>query len=153
MKNLHQTLTEQQILFPSPDFKIIVADGKARANEKAFHEEIEIKYFYQGTSTIMIDEDVIVTKPGDITIVNPFEIHSTINIGQESGKYISLILNIDFLKEQNPNGLDLRRELILKGQKFINRIENDKRLQTIIPRVFEEFKDKKENYKLLMICH
>lgn len=150
MKNKNETLTEQHILFPLSDFKIVVADGNMRAVEKAFHEEIEIKYFYQGTSTLMIDGDMIVAKPGDITVVNPFEVHSSVNIGYEDGKYISIILNLDFLKELNPNGLDLRRALITKGQKFCNHIINDKRLQTIALRVFEEVTGQKENYRLVV---
>ena len=48
---------------------------------------------------MMIDSDMIVAKPGDITIVNSFEVHSNVNIGYEDGKYISIILNLDFLKE------------------------------------------------------
>lgn len=150
MKKNLQTLTEQQIFFPSPDFKILVMDNTTRANDKAFHEEIEIKYFYQGTSPIMIDQNVILAELGDITVVNPFEIHSNVNIGPMDGRYISIILNVDFLKELNPNGLDLRRLLITKGHRFYNHIKENKRLQTIILRVFEEVKEQKDNYRLIV---
>lgn len=150
MKNKNETYTEQHIPFPLNDFKILVSDGKTRAIEKAFHEDIEIKYFYQGTSTLMIDSDVIVANPGDVTVVNPFEVHSNVNIGHVDGKYISVILNIDFLKELNPNGLDLRRALITKGQKFYNHITNNERLQTIILRVSNEIAEQKENYRLVV---
>lgn len=150
MKKKNESYTEQHILFPFSDFKILVLNSKARAIEKAFHEEIEIKYFYQGTSTLMINNDVIVANPGDITVVNPFEIHSNINIGHVGGKYISIILYIDFLRELNPSGLDLRHALITKGQKFYNHITNNVRLQTIMRRVFEEFTDQKVNYRLVI---
>lgn len=98
----------------------------------------------------MIDKNVIVAKPGDITIVNPFELHANVEIGQTQGKYISVILSIDFLKELSPNGLDLRRALILKGIKFNNHISNDERLQTIIKRVYDEITEEKENYRLVV---
>ena len=150
MKKIKQELSEQYIPFPLSDFKILVSDSKVRANEKAFHEEIEIKYFYEGVSTLIIDEDIIVANPGDITIVNPFEIHANVDIGQPDGKYLSIILNLDFLKELNPNGLDLRKAFVTSGKKLCNHIANNTRLQTIIKQVSEEIKHEKENYKLVV---
>ena len=150
MKKIKQELSEQHIPFPLSDFKILVSDSKVRANEKAFHEEIEIKYFYEGVSTLIIDEDIIVANPGDITIVNPFEIHANVDIGQPDGKYLSIILNLDFLKELNPNGLDLRKAFVTSGKKLCNHIVNNTRLQAIIKQVSEEIKHEKENYKLVV---
>lgn len=150
MKKIKEELSEQRISFPLNDFKILVSDSKVRANEKAFHEEIEIKYFYEGVSTLIIDKDIIVANSGDITVVNPFEIHANVDIGQANGKYLSIILNLDFLKEHNQTSLDLRNALILNGKKFNNHIENNTRLQTIIKRVYEEIKGEKENYRLIV---
>lgn len=150
MKKFKEELSEQRIPFPLSDFKILASDSKVRANEKAFHEEIEIKYFYEGVSTLIIDKDIIVANPGDITVVNPFEIHANVDIGQANGKYLSIILNLDFLKEHNQTSLDLRNALILNGKKFNNHIENNTRLQTIIKRVYEEIKGEKENYRLIV---
>lgn len=150
MKTKNEKLSQQNIPFPHGDFKIIIGGGKSRSFDKAFHEEIEIKYFYEGVSTLMIDKNVIVANPGDVTIVNPFELHANVNIGQTQGKYISVILSIDFLKELNPNGLDLRRALILKGVKFHNHVRNDERLQTIIKRAYDEITEEKENYRLVV---
>ena len=59
-------------------------------------------------------------------------------------------MDIDFPLETNPSGLDLRHLLIAKGQKFNNHIKNDKRLATIILRVFEELEAKKAHYKLVV---
>ena len=150
MKTKNEKFSQQNISFPHGDFKIIIGGGKSRAFDKAFHEEIEIKYFYEGVSTLMIDKNVIVAKPGDVTIVNPFELHANVEIGQTQGKYISIILSIDFLKELNPNGLDLRRALILKGVKFYNHVSNNERLQTIIKRAYDEITEEKENYRLVV---
>ena len=150
MKKNKEELSKQLIPFPSSNFKIIVNDGTSKVFNKAYHEEIELKYFYEGVSTVMVDNNVIATKPGDIIVINPFEIHSNVNIGKLTGKYVSIIIDIDFLKELNPNGLDLRRALISKGYKFKNYIENDLRLQNIINRVAEENASKQENYKLVI---
>ena len=150
MKKIKEELSEQRISFPFSDFKILVSDSKVRANEKAFHEEIEIKYFYEGVSTLIVDKDIIVANPGDITIVNPFEIHANVDIGRSNAKYLSIILNLDFLKELNPNGLDLRKAFVSSGKKLYNHIANNQRLQSIILRVNEEIKGEKENYRLVV---
>ena len=98
----------------------------------------------------MIDKNVVVANPGDVTIVNPYELHASVDIGHTKGKYISIILSIDFLKELNPNGLDLRRALILKGVRFHNHVRGDERLQTIIKRAYDEISEEKENYRLVI---
>lgn len=150
MKKIKEELSEQRISFPLNDFKILVSDSKVRANEKAFHEEIEIKYYYEGVSTLIVDKDIIVANPGDITVVNPFEIHANVDIGQANGKYLSIILNLDFLKELNPNGLDLRKAFVTSGKKLYNHIVNNQRMQSIILQVNEEIKGEKENYRLVV---
>lgn len=150
MKTKNEKFSQQNISFPHGDFKIIIGGGKSRAFDKAFHEEIEIKYFYEGVSTLMIDKNVIVANPGDVTVVNPYELHANVDIGHTKGKYISIVLSIDFLKELNPNGLDLRRTLILKGVRFHNHVRNDERLQTIIKRAYNEISEEKENYRLVI---
>ena len=150
MKKIKEELSEQRISFPFSDFKILVSDSKVRVNDKAFHEEIEIKYFYEGVSTLIIDKDIIVANPGDITIVNPFEIHANVDIGRSNAKYLSIILNLDFLKELNPNGLDLRKAFVSSGKKLYNHIANNQRLQSIILQVNEEIKGEKENYRLVV---
>ena len=150
MKKIKEELSEQRISFPFSDFKILVSDSKVRVNDKAFHEEIEIKYFYEGVSTLIIDKDIIVANPGDITIVNPFEIHANVDIGRSNAKYLSIILNLDFLKELNPNGLDLRKAFVSSGKKLYNHIVNNQRLQSIILQVNEEIKGEKENYRLVV---
>ena len=140
----------QEIEFPEKDFKIYAERRESYGPERAFHQEIEIKYFYDGNTAVMIDSDVIIASPGDITIVNPYEIHANVEIDQHQGKYYLLMMDIDFPRETNQSGLDLRHLLISKGQKFYNHIQNDKRLCTIIFRVFEELESKKAHYKLIV---
>lgn len=140
----------QEIEFPSKDFKIFAENRESYGPERALHQELEIKYFYDGSTAVMIDSDVIITEPGDITIVNPYEVHANVKIDQHKGKYYLLMMDIDFPLETNPSGLDLRHLLIAKGQKFNNHIKNDKRLATIILRVFEELEAKNAHYKLVV---
>jgi AraC-like DNA-binding protein len=54
------------------------------------------------------------------------------------------------LTEQNPFGLDLRRILLSDGKKIRNFIDSDSRIAAIIQRVYEEYSDKREYYKLII---
>ena len=150
MKNHTDMPKAQEIAFPDKDFKISAERREVYGPERAFHKELEIKYFYDGNAAVMIDKEVYITSPGNITIVNPYEVHANVEIDEYKGKYYLLMLDIDFLMETNPMGLDLRHILISKGQKFYNFIPSDKRLQTIILRIFEELEAKKEHYKLIV---
>ncbi len=139
----------QKIEFLSNDFKIRVKDDSPWIAEKAIHEEIEIKY-YEGECALMIGSDIILTKPGDITVVNPYEIHTNINIDKYAGRYTIMVIGIDFLDSVNRNVLNLRRILIEQGGKFDNLIRGDKRLQAIVARVVEEMRNEGAYYKLIV---
>ena len=139
----------QKIEFLSNDFKIRVKDDSPWIAEKAIHEEIEIKY-YEGECALMIGSDIILTKPGDITVVNPYEIHTNINIDKYAGRYTIMVIGIDFLDSVNRNVLNLRRILIEQGGKFDNLIRGDKRLQAIVARVVEEMRTEGAYYKLIV---
>lgn len=137
------------ITFQDENFKISVIIGQSSKNtdirntEKTFHEEIEIKYFFEGESTLIIGSDVIVTKPGDISVVNPYEIHATID--SENGKYHLIDIDIDFVR--NP---DLRNLLLGGGIKFNSHIKDNKRLQEIILLVIEEMTNKRNYYRTVV---
>lgn len=145
-----ETMHMQKIRFSTDDFKIIAQERIPVEEEVSFHEEIEIKYFYEGACAVMIDSEIILTQPGDITIVNPYQIHSNVNIDKYKGKYCVLIIGLDFLSEFTQEGLDLRGILIGAGSKIRNHIQNDKRLQTIVLRIMEEMRERAENYRLIV---
>ena len=149
MKKVEES-KEQEILFSTKDFKIFLENKESGVQEKALHEALEIKYFYEGNSMIMIDDDVIIAEPGDITVVNPYEIHTNVKTDSYKGRYILLMVDLDFFAKARPNGIDLRTLLIAEGQKFNHRIRDNKRLQTIISRVAEELEEQKEHYRLVV---
>ena len=60
------------------------------------------------------------------------------------------MVGLDFLKEFAPGGLDLRQLFVSKGKRIEHYIRSDKRLSTIMMRVYEELSEKKENYKLVI---
>ena len=143
-------VVNQKIDFSDENFKIFVKKQSSTVQEKAFHEEIEIKYFYEGESALMINSESFIAKPGDIVIVNPFEVHTTVNIDKYNGKYYVILIGLDILKDLNNGFFDLRQEFLAKGAKINNFIKADKRLQEIILKIVEEMNEQKENYRLVV---
>ena len=150
MKKKEMPIKAQRIEFPEEDFRIICEKRRFCENDRAFHEELEIKCYCTGGSAVMIDGEVFVATEGDITVVNPFEIHSNLYIKDYEGEYILLMLGLDFLKEFAPGGLDLRQLFISKGRRIKHCIKDDKRLSAIVMRIFEELSEKNENYRLVV---
>jgi mannose-6-phosphate isomerase class I len=77
---LKNTVVADKIVFPDADFKMLLVDKAVTFDGKGFHEEIEIKYCYEGTFSMLIDMDVYTVQAGDVVIVNPYEIHKNIDI-------------------------------------------------------------------------
>ncbi len=140
----------QRIEFSSNDFKIVVLNQLSNNLPKSFHEEIEIKYFYDANSRLMIDSEILDVQVGDVVVINPYEMHANVNLAQEPVMYYSIVIDVDFLFANGVQDIDLRRILIEDGKKFSNLIRDNKRLQTIITRVFEETHDKKEHYRIVV---
>ena len=149
-KNQKSEVLSQKIAFSDENFKIVVKNQMPAQQERALHEEIEIKYFYEGDSAFMINSDLFLAKPGDIAIVNPYEVHTTVSIDKYTARYYLIVIGLDILKELNSGVLDLRQEFLAKGKKVNNLIRDDKRLQAIILRIVEEMNDKKLHYQLIV---
>ena len=65
-------------------------------DKDALHEEIEIKYFYEGTATLLIGTKTVSVKAGDVVVINPFEFHATVNTGENKGKYHLFMIPLDY---------------------------------------------------------
>ena len=150
MKQKNKQTLHQNITYHSDDFKIIASSGNGHNYEKAFHEAIEIKLFYEGRSMIMIDSDIIVAEVGDITIANPNEIHTNIVNDSYKGKYYSLIIDLDFFADTGVSDMDLKHLLLAKHHKFNHHIKNNSRLNRIILRIHEEVTESKEYYRMIV---
>ena len=145
----------QNIEYASTDFKIIINNCTTRQWDEAFHETLEIKYFYEGRSMMMIGKEMIVAEQGDIVITNPFEVHSSILSDGYMGKYFILMVDLDFFADNGIFDFDLRRELLVNGQRFNHHIKNNEHLQSLIVRAKKELDEKKEHYKVVtksIIC-
>lgn len=143
---------QEDIIFLSDDFKAKIVLNRVSMLDasRLFHSEIEIKYFYEGNTDLLVDDDMIITQPGDIVIINPYEIHSTINLGEQRGKYHLFLISMDFFGAGNIKGFDLRHLLIRKQLRFKHLIRDNKRLQYILSQVAKEVETDGEYYRFVV---
>lgn len=116
----------------------------------AIHEEIEIKYFYEGGATILIGSEPVVIGAGDVLVINPYELHSTIGFGEQKGRYHLFMVGLDFFEECGVSSLNLRH--LLTGQKlcFPHLIRGNEVLGSILSRAAGEARKKDEHYLLVL---
>ena len=114
---------------------------------KVFHEEIEIKLFYEGNSTLIIDKENVAAAVGDVVFINPYEFHSTIDAGGECGKYHLIMIGLDFFKGESRDMPDLRHLFIGERTKINTLIRGDERVSRIVYDISEELNQKKFMYE------
>ncbi len=146
MKNKMEAIS-QNISFLSDDFKIRVLDKSSDITERAFHSAIEIKLFYEGRSIQMIGGKTVVANAGDITVVNPYEIHTNIETDVYKARYYLLLVGLDFFKNTNLISAKLQNLVIAGEMSFHNHIKQNDRLNKIIKRIVLESQEKKEYYQ------
>lgn len=139
----------ERVDFGIPGFRIIIQDKAACETEQAFHEEIEIKYFYKGKCALSVNSNLILAKEGDIVVVNPYELHYNEMIEEYNGRYYFLKIGLDFLNDM-PGGINLISTFVSEGKKLENHIKGDRRLGVIITRVFEELQAEGPYYQLIV---
>ncbi len=142
--------TREEISFSDAQFKILIGDSHFAVREKTFHEEIEIKYFYEGTGSFAIDHNIIFGEAGDVIIINPYEVHANVQLEGRKGKYYNIIIGFDFFADEVKRNLNLTQKLLVEGKKFCTHIQNDARLTAIIFRVVKEIQEKKEHYQIVV---
>lgn len=116
-------------------------DDPARVSH-ALHGEIELKYFYEGASTLLIGKKTVEVKAGDLVVINPYELHSTIRFGEERGRYRLLMMDPDFFMDGASGGLDLRAMIVEEGLTFRTLVRGDERIGEIMSRVIEAYTEK-----------
>ena len=150
MKKTTEKAVRQNINFDSDDFRIEIVSGKATRQETAFHETLEIKYFYEGTATLLLGSDIVVARSGDITVANPYEIHTNIISDSQESRYYLFMIDLDFFADNGIADIDLRQILLAEGRRFNRLIRGNTRLQELILRAAEELRDKKEYYRTVV---
>jgi len=143
----------EQILFEDEMFPILVNTFKdstiwdMERAQRSLHEEIEIKYFVEGTATLLVGTNTYIAKPGDIIVVNPYEIHATVDYdNNEKCKYHLIMISPDFFFGMNGTP-DLRYLLLVHGLHFCTQFQQNPRLNQIIERIVTESTRKQDGYR------
>lgn len=140
----------ETIFYEDADFKISAFKKSSSGYGKNFHEELEIKYYYEGSAATMIDNEVYSVGAGDVVVVNPYEIHTNVNIDSGNAGYYLIMLDLDLLLKSAPFGLDLRSCLLSEGKRITNLIRESGELSGLIVRIYDELTGKRENYRLMV---
>jgi AraC-like DNA-binding protein len=85
-------------------------------------------------------------KKGDFVFVNPYQIHSTVSIGDVGAKYHLIMMSLDFFSDSRL--LNLRQLFTEKRIGIVNLIENNERIKNIVDALVLEYTDKKELYDI-----
>ncbi|MBE6612961.1 MAG: AraC family transcriptional regulator, partial [Ruminococcaceae bacterium] len=139
-----EKITTCKIAFADEDFKLLIQPDKLSAildtkeQREVFHEDIEIKYFVEGSATLLIGSTPYTVSAGDIVVINPYEFHSTLRFGKDVGKYHLFIISLDFLDEGNGIGLGLRGLLFGGLVRFQTLIRQDARITDLLLRAVAE---------------
>ncbi|MBE6645135.1 MAG: helix-turn-helix transcriptional regulator [Ruminococcaceae bacterium] len=116
---------------------------------RILHEAIEIKCFYEGKSTLLIESDKIEVSAGDIVVVNPYEFHQTLDDGGENrGKYHLFMVELDFFSGLKNVDMDLRHFVCENRTSFKNYYKQNGVMFNILSKVVKEHEISDESTRL-----
>ena len=132
-----------------------ITPGKVSHTDKQFslsgntalHENVEIKCFYEGTATLLIESQTLRVKAGDVVVINPYEFHATIDTGEEKGKYHLFMLPLDYFSGEP--ALDLQKLFFVEDKKF-RTLHSDKRMFDLLVQASLESQQKQEAGELMI---
>lgn len=113
----------------------------------ALHENVEIKCFYEGTATLLIESQTVRVKAGDVVVINPYEFHATIDTGEEKGKYHLFMLPLDYFSGEP--ALDLRNLFFVEEKRF-RTLFSDGRMFDLLMQAAQESQQKQEASDLMI---
>lgn len=116
--------------------------------KKVLHEEIEIKCFYEGNSTLLVGSKIIYAKAGDVVVINPYEFHTTLQCSEtaSAGKYHLFMIPLDYFKENGISELDLRNLFFEDKQSFQTLFTGEADIYSLLNRCAQEYLEKDSAY-------
>lgn len=133
----------KQEMLGEPDFQAVIVPRRCshidnmEIARKALHEAVEIKYFYEGTSSLLIGHQVVTVHAGDVVVINPYEMHATVDAGDErSGRYHLFMISLDFFEGGGP---DLRGFFFAQRKSFQTLIQQDPGIGELLKTASEEY--------------
>lgn len=131
----------------------ISADCRSKVFEpgqNALHEAIELKYFFSGTSTLMIGERTIEVHAGDVVVINPYEFHATLDSGRPEGQYHMLIVPLEYFSSEAVDNLNLKQLLLERRIRLLNHIESNPAIAGCFMRIIEEHRQKRKFHQMMI---
>ena len=117
------------------------------ADRRAIHEDIEIKCFYEGSATLLIGNETVSAKAGDVVVINPYEFHATVAYSENKGKYHMFMIPLDYFSDADTSESELML-MLRAGQTFLSRhYENNARLFGILMQAAEEYRNRETAYQ------
>lgn len=113
--------------------------GDIEYERKALHEDIEIKCFYEGAAVLFIGTETVTVKAGDIVVINPYEMHATIDCGDSGSRYHRFMVPLDFFLDKGVGELDLRTILLANQKRFITKFSGNTRMRRMLMRAAAEY--------------
>jgi AraC-like DNA-binding protein len=117
---------------------------------KALHEAIEIKYFYEGTSTLLIGHETVTATAGDVIVINPYEFHTTVDYGEEKGRYHLFMIPPDVFAEYADGGAELKHRLITGELSFMTKPPVTDRMKALLSAAIEEANQIEAHHRLAL---
>ena len=117
---------------------------------KALHEAIEIKYFYEGTSTLLIGRRTVTARAGDVIVINPYEFHATVDDGKDKGRYHIFMIPPDFFAPIADDLPGLKHKLITGQLSFLSKPTVTARMREILSSAVEEAKNAEPHHRLAL---
>jgi len=129
----------EDIVFENKAFPIKIARERysvidnPEKSTSAFHEAVEIKYFYEGEATLLIGSEAVTARAGDIIVINPYEFHTTIAESEEcKSRYHLFMIGLDFFEGCGGININLRRLFLEKGIRIKQKISDSKEAASIL---------------------
>lgn len=144
---------EEYRFFEDRSFPITVNAGRVSGIDRvedarrALHEAIEIKYFYEGVSTLLIGGQTVVARAGDVIVINPYELHATVDTGAEKGKYHLFMIAPELLSGACHDLSDVREALLSGKLSFQTLFREDVRMREILSRAVLEMEERAPYYQ------
>lgn len=143
-----------EIPFEIPSFPVKImpcrSSEQSLSDERsqAIHEAVEIKLFYEGASTLIIDGRTVRAAAGDTVIINPYEFHTTVHSADENGKYHLVLVGLDLFEGLAAADIDLKELFLAKQIKLSNLFEGDAVLEALLSEAVAEWQSKEDGYRL-----
>lgn len=116
------------------------------SEKKVLHEDMEIKCFYEGSATIVVEGNTFSVGAGDIVVINPYEFHATVETGEQKGKYHLFMIPLDYFS----TGIDLHKLFFKERKMFRTLFSNNKELYSILSRAADEIRRGELCYELVI---